>query len=219
MSAALFDSVTRIARHEAARRAVAGIGVVTDVFPADTAPPDHAVSVRMLDSGLVLPNLPVAVGVMGFASIPAIDDLVVVLFTGGDIAGGVVVGRLYHPGQVPPKHASGEIVLALPSAADDPKVKLVAKGDEPSLALDVSGDVSIRITDGKIVVAAAEMTITLDATGSGLAEIAAGGSKLSMAKDGDITISSAGKLKLEGQEIEISGSAKVKIDGATVEIN
>ena len=32
MSAALFDSVSRIARHEAARRAVAGIGIVVDLF-------------------------------------------------------------------------------------------------------------------------------------------------------------------------------------------
>ncbi len=219
MSAALFDSLSRIARHEAARRAVAGIGLVVDVFPGDSQPLDHAVSVRMLDSGLVLPNLPVAVGVMGFAAIPAVDDMVVVLFTGGDIAGGVVVGRLYHPDQVAPKHASGEIVLALPSAADEPKIKFLAKGDEPSLTLNVGADVSIQITDGKIVVAAAEMTLTLDATGSGLAEIAAGGSKISLAKDGDVTISAAGKLKLEGQEIAISGSGKVSVDGATVEIN
>ena len=94
-----------------------------------------------------------------------------------------------------------------------------SKGDEPSAALTVSGDVSIQITDGKVVVAAADMTVTLDATGSGQAEIAAGGSKITLAKDGDVTISAAGKLKLEGQEIAISGNGKVSVDGATVEIN
>ena len=37
--------------------------------------------------------------------------------------------------------------------------------------------------------------------------------------DADITIKSAGKLKLEAKDIEIAGSGSVKIKGATVELN
>jgi hypothetical protein len=39
MSAMLFDSVTRIARHEAAARSIAAIGVVVDVFDGGAVPP------------------------------------------------------------------------------------------------------------------------------------------------------------------------------------
>ena len=93
MSSALYDSVARIARHEVNTRATAGVGRVVDIHPADGALPDHAVTVKMRDSGLVLPRVPVAVGVMGFAAIPAVDDLVVVLYLEGDYNAPVVVGR------------------------------------------------------------------------------------------------------------------------------
>ena len=70
MTVALFESVARIARHEAGARATAGIGKVVDLFPADGALKDHAVSVEMIATGLVLPKCPVAVGCMGYAAIP-----------------------------------------------------------------------------------------------------------------------------------------------------
>ena len=219
MSAPLYESIARIARHEALQRAVAGVGKVVDSFPADGAQPDHAVSVKMLDTGLVLPNVPVAVGVMGFAAIPALDDLVAVVFAGGDYASGLVVGRVYHPDQNPPKHGSGEIVLALPSASADPTLNLKIKGEDPSINLMLSGDVKVQITEGKVVIAAGEMQVSLDASGSGVTEIEAGGSKVTMKKDGDVDISSSGKLTLKGTEVEISGDSKVKISGGEVEIN
>ena len=219
MSAALYESVARIARHEVSRQAMAGLGVVTDAFPADATPADHAVTVKMLDTGMVLPRLPVAVGVMGFAAIPAVDDLVLVVFANGDYAAGIVAGRLYHPDQDPPKHSAGDIVLALPSASSDPGLKLLIKGDEPSIALELKGDVKLSITEGKVEITAGDMRLTLDNSGSGVAEVAAGGSTITIKKDGDITVSSSGKLKLEGTEVEISGSSKVKVSGAQVEIN
>ena len=46
MTAALFDSVARIAKHEAGARWIAAIGVVVDVFDSDGPIPDHAVSVE-----------------------------------------------------------------------------------------------------------------------------------------------------------------------------
>src|SRR5262245_30021442 len=101
MSAALYDSITRIARHEVNGRAFAGVGRVVDVFPANDGQQDHAVSVEMRDSKLVLPRVPIAVDAMGFAAIPAMDELVVILFLEGDHNAPVMIGRLYHPDKNP----------------------------------------------------------------------------------------------------------------------
>lgn len=219
MSAALYDSVARIARHEARARAGAGIGKVVDLFPADGGQKDHACSVEMVSSGLVLPRVPIAVGAMGFAAIPAIDDLVLVIFVDGDHNAPVVAGRLYHPDQDPPKHGRDELVLALPSGEDDPALQFSVLGKKPSITLKLKDDVSLTLEGSKVVVAAGEITLTLETAGGGRAEIAAGGSKLTVKKDGDVTLEAAGKLKLKGTEIEISGDAKVKVSGGQVEIN
>lgn len=219
MSAALFDSIARIARHEARARAVAGVGKVVDIFPADSAQPDHAVTVEMRDSGLVLPRVPVAVGMMGLAAIPAVGDLVVVVYLEGDYNTPVVVGRLYHPDQNPPKHADGQIVLHLPAGESNPQLKLDIVGAEPSITLELPGEVKIEVMEGKVQIAVGAMHVSVKGSGGGRAEVAAGGSKITLKQDGDITLTAAGNLKLEGTEVAISGSAKVKIQGATVEVN
>lgn len=219
MSAALYDSIARIARHELRGHATAGIGVVTEVHPATPALKDHAATVKMRDTGIVLPRVPVAVGVLGWAAIPDVDDLVAVLFMDGDVNAPVIVGRLYDPDREPPKHAEGELVLALPPGASDPDLQMVVDGNKPSITLELPGDVKVEIKDGNVKIAVAEMTLSLTSSGGGRAELAAGGSTLTLKKDGDVTLTSAGKLKLEGTEVEISGSSKVKVSGAQVEIN
>ena len=219
MSVALYESVARIARHEAQARATAGIGKVVDLFPASGPQKDHAVSVEMIDTGLLLPQCPVAVGCMGFAAIPAIDDLVLVVFVDGDCNAGVVAGRIYHPGQEPPKHDRDQIVLALPSGSDPPDLSLLIKSTEPSVELKLPGDVTVEIKEGKVAVTVDQIHLTLDGSGGGRAELAAGGSKITIKQDGDVTVESAGKLVLKGTEVEIEGSAKVTVQGGTVEIN
>lgn len=224
MSDALFDSIARIARHEAGARATAGVGKVTNVFPGEGPTPDYAVTVEMRDLGLVLPRVPVAAGVLGAAAIPGVDELVVVLFMDGDYNAPVVVGRLYHPDQDPPKHKEGQIVLVLPSGESDPALSLEVEGDTPSIKLKLSSTpVTIEIVEKKVEIALAEgsdqIRVTLQTSGGGRAEIAAGDSKITLKNNGDITVSASGKLKLQGSEVEISGSAKVKVSGGQVEIN
>jgi uncharacterized protein involved in type VI secretion and phage assembly len=221
VSAVLYDSVARIARHEAAARATAGIGRVVDTFsaPEGSALPDHAVSVEMRDSGLVLPRVPVAVGVMGAAAIPALDDLVVVLFLQGDYHAPVVVGRIYSSGQAPPQHDAGQIVLRLPSASSDPKLSLEVMGDEPLARLVLPDDVSLEVTGQKVEVKVGDVQLSLQSAGGGRVEVSAGGSTITLKKDGDIKISAKGKLVLEGSEVTVSGTSKVKISGAQVEVN
>ncbi len=219
MNTALYDSIARIARHESSARPVAAIGRVVDLFAPTAEQPEYAVSVELRDSGLVLPHVPVAVGSMGFGAIPAADDLVVVIFAEGDYHAPVVVGRLYQPDIAPPEHKDGELVLKLPPGKSQPDIDLSIIGEKPSITLKLPGDVIVEIVKEKVVIQVAEMKVDLHAAGGGAVDIAAGGSTITLKKDGDITISAAGNLKLEATEIEIAGSSKVKISGAQVDVN
>lgn len=218
-AASLFESMSRIARHEASARPFASVGKVTSLFPNDGPTPDHAVSVQLRDSGLVLSRVPVAVGALGFAAIPAIDDLVVVVFLEGDYHAPVVVGRLYHPDQEAPQHQDGQLVLRLPSGTSTPNLECEITGDPASLTLTLPGDVVVELLKQKIRMAVGDLALTLDGAGGGRATVVAGGSTITVKKDGEVSIKAAGKLTLEGTEVEITGQGKVKVTGATVEVN
>ena len=131
----------------------------------------------------------------------------------------MVIGSLYQPAIAPPEHKDGEIVLKLPPGESEPDIDLRIAGATPSITLKLPGDVTVEIVKEKILIQVAEMKLDLHATGGGAVEIAAGGSTISLKKDGDITISAGGNMKLEAKQIEISGSSKVKISGAEVDLN
>jgi uncharacterized protein involved in type VI secretion and phage assembly len=221
VSAALYDSIARIVRHEAAARALAAVGVVGDIFPSDGSDVDHAVSVTLRDSGVLLPRVPIAVGALGFCAIPAVGDLVVIVFLDGDVNAPVMVGRLYHPKLDPPVHADGELVLALPPGASSPDIQLKVSGPTTSILLTIEGNdqMAIECQKDKAEVRVGDMKLTVDGAGGGRTVIGAGGATITIKKDGDIAISTSGNLKLEADQVEISGSSKVKISGADVEIN
>ena len=217
--ALLYDSVSRIVRHEAAARPVAAIGIVTSIFPNDGTP-DHAVTVRLRDSGLVLPRVPIAVGVMGFAAIPAVDDLVVVTFAEGSFDAPIVIGRLYHRAQEAPKHKDKQLVLRLPSAADPADLNCEINSDPVSILLTLPGDVKIEILKETILLEVGDLSVKLEAAGGGRITAAAGGTQITMKPDGDLTMKCSANLKIEAAgNLEIAGKAKVKISGAIVEIN
>jgi uncharacterized protein involved in type VI secretion and phage assembly len=217
MSNSLFESIARIARHEAQSRFVAGIGIVTEVHTSDSG--EHAVSVAMRDSDLVLAHVPVAVSLMGLAAIPEVGDLVVVLFLNGDANAPVAVGQIYHPDKKPPKHAANELVLRLPSGTDEGDLNLVITRDTPTIKLTLPGDVTLEIEKENIVIGVGAMTLQLTGKGGGRAELAAGGSKITLKQDGDVTISSQGKLSFEAAEIEIKGQGQVTLKGAKIDLN
>src|SRR5690606_17769813 len=78
--------IRRIVRQEMLALHLAELGVVQEAHPhADKGDDNnHACTVRLRDTGLVLPRVPVAVGRKGLASIPDVGDLVLVQFIGGD---------------------------------------------------------------------------------------------------------------------------------------
>lgn len=217
MSAALYDAVARIARHEAGARMHVALARVTDTHAAPGAPPDHAVTVVLLNSGLVCPRVPIAVGALGFAAIPAPGDLVVLAFVDGDVNAPVMLGRLYHAELDPPDHADGQLVLRLPPGAAEPVVDLTADPEARSVVLKLPREVTATFADEKITLVAGEMSMTVDA--GGRVDVAAGGSTIVLKQDGDVSIESAGDLTLKGRQVSIEGQARLKIGGKIVEIN
>lgn len=219
MSAALYDAVARIARHEAQAGMVASLGIVRERHGGEGMPGDHAVTVELRDRGLLLPRVPVAIGSPGFHILPAVDDLVVVLFAEGDIHGGVVVGALHHADLPPPKaHADG-FAIHLPAGEATPTLKLDVPMDGAKLTLALGEDVSVTLDDRTVLITAGELSAKLTIGSGGLIELKAGSSTVTLKQDGDVTIKAAGKFKVEAAEIEIAGSGPVKIKGATVDLN
>jgi hypothetical protein len=220
---ALYDSIARIARHEVAARATASLGIVVETFAADDARPprDHAVTVKLRDTGTLLPRVPIAVGAVGFAAMPTVGELVVVVFLEGDTNSPVVVGRLYHSDMNPPPHEPGALVFRLPPDAEKPAVdaEIALREDEPRVRLALGEGVQVELTREKAVITMGKLSATIDGTGSGRVEIAAGKALVTMKTDGDVAVTAPGKLTLEGKDVEINGSASVKIVAAGVEIN
>jgi phage baseplate assembly protein gpV len=212
----LYDSIARIARHESNARSIAAIGEVTNVHPADGAAADHAVTVKLRESGLALPRVPIAVGVLGFAAIPAVGDLVLIVFADGDLHDPVVVGRLYRSDVAPPQHKEGEVVLRLPSAAE-PKLNCEIVGDPASITVTLPDDVTFELTASKIRGKAGDAELTLDARGRIEAKV--GDSSITLKKDGTVQVKCKDfKLQADGN-LELKASGSVKVKGATVELN
>lgn len=223
----ILRTVQAIARHEVGKQAAPRLAIVTSVHGAN-GQPDHACTVRLRESEIVLPKVPIATGLIGAVGLPQENDLVVVLFLDGDMHAPVIAGRLYSDDVAPPPHGPDQVVVALPPRAETPDDQLIVTADTPgdsrSLTVALGGDVAVQVevSDGRIALTMGDKTqVTLTQSGAsdGKVEIAAGTAKITLEQDGDIAIETAGKLSLKGTEIEIAGDAGVKINGATVELN
>ena len=228
MSKALFDSIERIARHTVNKQATSAIARVVATYPAaDGSPaPNHAVSVEMRDTGLVLPEVPVVVGVMGFASIPVIDDLVLVVFTDGDFNAPLVVGRLYNTEQAPPEHDDGQLVFRSPAGQAQGDLNLVVDLQQPTVKLDLPGDLELSLSEGAAILRVGDMKLTLSSSGNGEAQLEAGDVAMRMKNSQSVEITAPeiilkadSKISLEAAQVEINGSATVDISGGVVNLN
>ena len=224
----LVDIMGAVARHETQRRPYCELAVVTSNFDDADGPDSHTVSVEFKDTGLALPRVPVMSGITGAAALPRQGDLVVVMLPRGDLTSAVVLGPVYSDERRPPVHTRDEVALVWPGDTDDPDagavdMRVMADGSERAVTVALGGDknATLSITDGEISLTAGGATATLSHSGGsdGVAELAAGGTKVELKQDGDLTIESATKLVLKAPEVEIEGQATVKINGQIVEIN
>jgi len=215
----LFSSVARIARHEAAARPTVAIGIVRDVFDSGSLPASHAVTVELREAGTVLPEVPIAVGVLGAAATPLPGELVVVVFAEADMHGAVVVGRLYHSELAPPQHSDGDIVLRLPAGQSEPGLDLVVRGGDPAVTLSLGDDVTVGIDSGRVEITAGDASALVEASGGGRIELIAGDAKFVATGRGDVEITAAGALSIRANEVRIQGDSSVTIKAPKVEVN
>ncbi len=220
----LVQSLRRIARYEALQNNPACLGVVTSV---QGGADDHSCTVELRESGVVLPNVPIAVPFMGFAALPAQGDLVVVQFLGGDLHAPVVMGRLYNQTLKPPDNEPGVVVTQLPpDAAPEQRIELRVKtpGDgsrELTLVLDGEVRVAVTVMDDGIRLEAGALKLDLKQTGAsdGVITVSSGDARLTMKQAGDVSIETSGKLTLKAASVEISGDTAVKIAGQMIDLN
>jgi uncharacterized protein involved in type VI secretion and phage assembly len=223
----MVQTIRRIAQHEMGQRCNASLALVKSVYGRNGTA-DYSCTVELRESGIVLPKVPIATSLIGLAALPREDDLVLVLFVGGDIHAPVVVGRLYNETVSPPKHGPGEFVTSLPGGEESPdkslELRIKTPGDgsrELHVLLDGDVKVELVIDNEGIRLQAQDTKLSLKQTGSsdGKAELTVGNSSVVIEQAGNITVKAEGKLLLKAQEVEISGDTSVKVAGQTIDLN
>jgi uncharacterized protein involved in type VI secretion and phage assembly len=204
----LFETIQRIVRQELAQIRTAEIGVVSDQH-AHTSGGDsdnYACTVELRNSGLVLKRVPVATPQVGHVAIPAVGDLVLVQFVGGDINAPVITGRLYGDDMRPPVNDDGKSILHLPAdAGDDDAVHVeVQSGSQRQIEVRLGSTLKLDLKDDDPVV-----EINVDD----------GKAKVTIGRDGAVTIESQGDVAIKGNQINVEAQGTLTLKGATVNIN
>jgi phage baseplate assembly protein gpV len=187
----LIDTLRAIVRDELARRRGPEIGIVTALHARDSDSSDgnHQVNVRLAASGVELQHVPVLVGRLGLSMLPQQGDSVLVVFVNGDLNAPLVVGSIYDAKLQPPVAKAGELVYEPSDAGGDASLR--------RLHLALGSDVSLSADDENL-------------------KFVFGSTELTIAKDGDVTVSSAAKLTIKTQgdtTFEASGNLELKAQG------
>lgn len=217
-------TIRQIARQEVQQQCAPALGIVG----AQYGDGDYACTVTLRESGLVLPRVPIASGLIGWVSPPQEGDLVVVVFLGGEANAPVIVGRLYDERVAPPSQTAGQAIAQLPHAVADEQQALRLTVDTPDdgsrrLTLTLAGTVRVelQIDDAGIFLRAQDASLRLSQSGvsDGKAELVVGGSQVTIEQSGDVSVVAEGTLKLKARQIELAADAQIKIAGQMVNVN
>jgi phage baseplate assembly protein gpV len=204
----LYESIQRIVRDELQQVRTAELAIVQEQHPhANGSDQDnYACTVALRGSQLVLREVPVATGQIGAASIPAVGDLVLIEFVGGDVNAPVIVGRLYNDEDRPPENADGKAVLHLPLGAGDSDAvhAELSSGDARKLVLKLGSGLELTLADD-------DPAVKIDVGG--------GAATLEIGKDGAVSLQSNGTVELKASEITIEAQGQLTLKGATVNLN
>ena len=208
MTPTLYDTIRRIVQEELGQVRTAELAVVEEQHPDE-----FASTVKLRDSGIVLRKVPVATQRIGAVSIPAVGDLVLVQFVGGDVNAPIITGRLYNDEDRPPANDDAQAILHLPlDAGDDDAVHWeLHSGDKREIVLKLGGGLELNLRDDDPVV---ELSVD------------GGKATLKIERDGAVTLESQGNLKvkgadvsLEGDSIKVEATGELNLKGAKVNLN
>lgn len=208
MTLTLYETVQRIVQEELGRVRTAELAVVQEQHPhaGDSDKDNYACTVQLRNSGIVLKQVPVATDRIGCASIPAVGELVLVQFVGGDINAPIVTGRLYNDEDRPPVNDYGQAITHLPLGAEDADAVRVElhSGEKRELVCKLGSGIEVNVRDDDPV-----------------AEIKVDGGKLTLRidRDGALTLESQGKVEIKGSEVAVEAQGQLNLKGSTVNIN
>ncbi|HMW18424.1 MAG TPA: phage baseplate assembly protein V [Accumulibacter sp.] len=217
-------TIRQIARQEAQQQLAPALGIVGALY----ADGDYACTVTLRESGLVLPRVPIASGLIGWVAPPQEGDLVVVVFLGGEANAPVIVGRLYDERTAPPSSAAGQAIAQLPHAVADAAQALRLTVETPDdgsrcLTLTLAGSVQVelQIDDESISLRTQDARLRLSQSGGsdGKAELVVGGSQVTIEQSGDVSVVAEGTLKLKARQIELAADGEIKIAGQVINVN
>lgn len=226
----IVQTIQEIVRTELRSVRIAELGVVEAVSPhSDGSDNDnYGCDVRLKNTGLLLKRVPVATGHLGSVSIPNVGDLVLLTFAKGDASQPIVLARLYTDDDRPPLNNNNELIMHLPLHADDDKaiktaIRNIDKNSPPrEVVIEMRPKITVRVTDGTVRATAGKSEMTLDQPddGGGTVTVVAGGTKITMNQDGDVTLESLGNVSLKADgsvEIQAGTSLTLKA-GTSVEV-
>lgn len=204
----LLETIRQVVRQELRRSHGSMLAVVQEEHSSNG---EYACTVKLHDSDIVLKKVPVATARMGMASIPAVDELVLVQFLGGDINRPVIIGSLYNDEDQAPEHGSTQAICQLPLDGGGVTLKLNG-GDTPALEIEIGDSLKVSLQDDDPVV---------------VIDVGSGNTALQIDSDGTLTITGGMGITIEagtdlvfkGSNVKIEGSGQVNIKGAVVNIN
>ena len=208
MTHTLYETIQKIVQDELKRIKTAQLAIVEEQHPhADESDSDnYACTIALRDSGIVLKNVPVATSKIGTASIPAVGEMVIVQFIGGNINAPVITGCLYNDETRPPLNDDSQIIMHHPQGAEDSdaiRIEILS-GSEKKIIIKLGDALELNLADDDPVV-----------------EIKVDGGKgnLTIARDGAVLVQSDGKIEIKGNEINIEAQAGLKLKGKTIDLN
>jgi phage baseplate assembly protein gpV len=203
VNVSLFDAVERTVQAQVARLHTSALALVREQHPAD--PDNYACTVEIPALATVLKKVPMLTSKLGAVSMPAVGDLVLVYFVGGDVNAPVILGSLYSNEDRPPANEDGQVILHLPlGAADSDAAHIeVSSKDARSLRISMGGTV-VTIQDG-------DPAVSIDAGGN---------AALTIDSNGAVQLKSSGNIEIKGDgNIKIEAGGQLTLKGATVNIN
>lgn len=208
MTHTLYETIQKIVQDELKRTKTAQLAIVEEQHPhVDESDSDnYACTIALRDSGIVLKNVPVATSKIGTASIPAVGDMVMVQFIGGNINAPVITGCLYNDETRPPLNDDSQIIMHHPQGAEDSDATRIEilSGPEKKLVIKLGDALELNLADDDPVV-----EIKIDG----------GKGNLTIARDGAVLVQSDGKIEIKGNEINIEAQAGLKLKGQTIDLN
>jgi uncharacterized protein involved in type VI secretion and phage assembly len=204
----LFETIRRIVQEELGRIRTAELAIVEEQHPHESGSDmdNYACTVRLRDSGIVLRQAPVATQRIGSVSVPAVGEMVLVQFIGGDINAPIIVGRLYNDEDRPPVNADGQAILHTPLGAGDSDAVHIElhSVEKRELVIKLGSGLAITARDDDPV-----LELSVDG----------GKATLTVGRDGAVTLESSGAVEIKGSEVTVEAQGTLTLKGATVNIN